>query len=296
MCESASGCRLPVSYLAFNCFKLSQIELASGCQLPVANSHNTGELASGCRLPVSYLAFIVLNPLKSNWHLAASCQLPIHTNRRISIWLPFAGFLSSFYCFKPSQNRIGIWLPVASCQFTQTGELASGCRLPVFLSSFYCFKLSQIELASGCQLPVANSHNTGELASGCCLPVFYLAFIVLTLSNRIGIWLPVASCQFTQTGELASGCRLPVSYLAFIVLNPLKSNWHLAASCQLPIHTNRRISIWLPFAGFLSSFYCFKPSQIELASGCHLPVANSLECANRHLAAVCNVPIQLQLF
>ena len=131
--------------------------------LPVASCQftQTGELASGCRLPVSYLAFIVLNPLKSNWHPAASCQLPIHTNRRISIWLPFA-----------------------------------------------------------------------------------------------------------------------VSYLAFIVSNPLKSNWHLAASCQLPIHTNRRISIWLPFAGFLSSFYCLKPSQIELASGCQLPVANSHKQAN----------------
>ena len=193
--------------------------------------------ASGCRLQSSYSNSIVSSSLKSNWHLAASCQLPIHTNRRISIWLPFAGFLSSFYCFKPSQI-----------------ELAPGCQLPIhtnrrisiwlpfagFLSSFYCFKPSQIELASGCQLPVA-------------------------------------SCQFSQTGELASGCRLPVSYLAFIVLNPLKSNWHLAASCQLPIHTNRRISIWLPFAGFLSSFYCFKPSQIELASGCQLPVASSEE-------------------
>ena len=65
-----------------------------------------------------------------------------------------------------------------------------------------------------------------------------------------------------------------------VVLNPLKSNWHLAASCQLPIYTNRRISIWLPFAGFLYSFYCFKPSQIELASGCQLPVANSHKQAN----------------
>ena len=140
------------------------------------------ESASGCRLQSSYSLSIVLSSLKSNWHLDASCQLPIHTNRRISIWLPFAGFLSSFYCFKPSQ----------------------------------------IELASGCQ----------------------------------------------------------VSYLAFFALNPLKSNWHLAASCQLPIYTNRRISIWLPFAGFLSSFYCFKPSQIELASGCQLPVANSHKQAN----------------
>ena len=209
--------------------------MASGCQLPVANSQ-TGELASGCRLPVSYLAFIVLNPLKSNWHLAASCQLPIHTNRRISIWLPFAGFLSSFFCFK-----------------------------------------AQIELASGCQLPI---HTNRQISIWLPFAVFLSSFYCFKPSNRIGIWLPVASCQFTQTGELASGCRLPVSYLAFIVLNPLKSNWHLAASCQLPIHTNRRISIWLPFAGFLSSFYCFKPSQIELASGCQLPVANSHKQAN----------------
>ena len=168
------------------------------------------ESASGCRLQSSYSTSIVLSSLKSNWHLAASCQLPIHTNRRISIWLSFAGFLSSFYCFKPSQ----------------------------------------IELASGCQLPIH-------------------------INRRIS---------------------LPVSFLAFIVLNPLKSNWHLAASCQLPIHTNRRISIWLPFAGFLSSFYCFKPSQIELASGCQLPVANSHKQANKHLAAVCRFPIYLLLF
>ena len=157
------------------------------------------ESASGCRLQSSYSTSIVLSSLKWNWHLAASSQLPIHTNRRISIWLPFAGFLSSFYCFKPSQ----------------------------------------IELASGCQLPIHTN-------------------------RRISIWLPFA-------GFLSS---------FFIVLNPLKSNWHLAASCQLPIHTNRRISIWLPFAGFLSSFYCFKPSQIELASGCQLPVANSHKQAN----------------
>ena len=232
--ELASGCQLPVvlNRLPVSLAKtLSNWHLAASCQLPIhtnrrisiwlpfagfaflafivlnPNWHLQMRIASGCQL-LLLLAFIVLNPLKSNWHLAASCQLPIHTNRRISIWLPFAGFLSSFYCFKPSQSPIG------------TGK--------------------QFEL---------------HLAA-------------------------VASCQFTQTGELASGCRLPVSYLAFIVLNPLKSNWHLAASCQLPIHTNRRISIWLPFAGFLSSFYCFKPSQIELASGCQLPVANSHKQAN----------------
>ena len=150
------GIWLPFAKFVFNftCFKLFQIELASGCQLPI---HTNRRISIWLPFAGFLSSFIVLNPLKSNWHLVASCQLPIHSNRRISIRLPFA----------------------------------------VFLSSFYSFKLSQI---------------------------------------RIGIWLPVASCQFTQTGELASGCRLPVSYLAFIVLNPLKSNWHLAASFHLPIH------------------------------------------------------------
>ena len=32
-------------------------------------------MAFGCRLPVSYLASIVLTPLKSNWHMAASSHL-----------------------------------------------------------------------------------------------------------------------------------------------------------------------------------------------------------------------------
>ena len=133
------------------------------------------ESASGCRLQSSYSTSIVLSSLKSNWHLAASCQLPIHTNRRIGNWLPFAGFLSSFYCFKPSQI-----------------ELASGCQLPIhtnrrisirlpfagFLSSFYCLKPSQIELASGCQLPVANSHKQANkhLAAVCRFPIYLLLF------------------------------------------------------------------------------------------------------------------------
>ena len=232
-------------------------------------------------MPVSFLAFIVLNSLKSNWHLAASYQLPVRKRQWIDIRLPFASFLLSINRFKPPQIELasGCHLPVANslecanrhlaavCKvpipisafivlnpLKSNWHLAASCQLPIhtnrrisiwlpfagFLSSFYCFKPTQIELASGCQLPVANSHKQAK----------------------------------------ASGCRLPVSYLAFIVLNPLKSNWHLAASCQLPIHTNRRISIWLPFAGFLSSFYCFKPSQIELASGCQLPVANSHKQAN----------------
>ena len=161
------------------------------------------ESASGCRLQSSYSTSIVFSSLKSNGHLAASCQLPIHTNRRISIWLPFAGFLSSFYCLNPLKSN---WHLAASCKLPIHTNRRISIWLPFagFLSSFYCFKPFQIELASGCQLPVA-------------------------------------SCQFTQTGELASGCRLPVSYLAFC---------------------------------------CFKPSQIELASGCQLPVVNSNKQAN----------------
>ena len=74
------------------------------------------------------------------------------------IWLPYAGFLSSFYCFKPSQIELasGCQLPVANSHKQANWHLAA---VAGFLSSFYCFKPSQIELASGCQLPVANSHK-----------------------------------------------------------------------------------------------------------------------------------------
>ena len=151
------------------------------------------ESASGCRLQSSYSTSIVLSSLKSNWLLATSCQLPIHTNRRISIWLPFAGFLSSFYCFKPSQIELasGCQLPVAN---SQNRLISIWLPFPGFLSSFYCFKPSQIELASGCQLPVANSPN-----------------------RRISIWLPFAGflssfyCFKPTQIELASGCQLPVA-------------------------------------------------------------------------------------
>ena len=108
------------------------------------------------------------------------------------------------------------------------------------------------------------------MACGCRLPVTYSIQLLCSksISNRIGIWLPVASCQFSIISELASVCRLPISYLAFIGLKPLKSNWHLAASCQLPIHKNLRIGIWLP-------------------------VANSLDFAYWHLDAVCKMPFHL---
>ena len=197
-------------------------------------------------MPVSFLAFIVLNSLKSNWHLAASCQLPIRKRQWNCIWLPFASFLLSFNRFKPPQIELasGCHLPVANSLECANRHLAAVCKVPF---NFNCFKLSQ-------------------------------AFIVLNpLKSN---WHLAASWQLPicANRHLAAVCK--VSYLAFIVLNPLKSNWHLATSCQLPIHTNRRISIWLPFAGFLSSFYCFKPSKIELASGCQLPVANSHKQAN----------------
>ena len=90
-------------------------------------------MTSGWRWRVSYVALIVSNPLKSNWHLAASCQLPIHKNVRIGIWLPFADFLLSFNPYHLISNwhlaaccqlpiyknvRIGIWLPFADFLFT----------------------------------------------------------------------------------------------------------------------------------------------------------------------------------
>ena len=144
MCESASGCRLQSSYSTSIVFSSLK---SNGHLAASCQFTQTGELASGCRLPVSYLAFVVLNPLKSNWHLAASCQ------------------------------------------FTQTGELASGCRFPVSYLAFI----------------VLNPHKSKwHLAASCQLPIH--------TNRRISIWLPVTSCQFGRDSELTSGCRLPVSF------------------------------------------------------------------------------------
>ena len=149
------------------------------------------------------------------------------------------------------------------------------------LFSFSRLKPSKIELASGCQL------------------------------HRIGIWLPLACCQFIRVSELILGRHLPVAYLTLVVLNHLKWNWHLAASCQLPIHKSKWINTWLPFACGLFSFSRLKPSKIELASGCQLPIhkskwintmlpfAGCLFCFSRlkpskielDLAASCQLPI-----
>ena len=126
---------------------------------------------------------------------------------RISIWLPFTGFLLSF-------NR---------------------------------FKLYQLVLASGCQLPVANSQKKNTH----------------THTKKITIRLPFASCLFSLN-----------------CLNPLKSNWVLAASCQLPIHQNLRIGIWL--AVFSCSF-----TAVCLFTCMH---SHPLEL-NWHLAASCPLPI-----
>ena len=119
----------------FNCFKLSQIELASGCQLPI---HTNRRISIWLPFAGFLSIFYCFKPLKSNWHLAASCQLPIHTNRRISIWLPFAGFLSSFYCFKPSQIELasGCHLPVANSLECANRHLAAVCKVPIQLQLF----------------------------------------------------------------------------------------------------------------------------------------------------------------
>ena len=93
-----------------------------------------------------------------------------------------------------------------------------------------------------------------------------------TLLNRTGIWLPVASFQFTRMCELVPGCYLRISYLPKVVLNHLKSNWHLTLSCQLPFHKNVQICISLLFADFPVSLHCLKSSEIELASCCQLPI------------------------
>ena len=56
--------------------------------------------------------------------------------------------------------------------------------------------------------------------------------------------------------ESASGCRLQSSYSTSIVLSSLKSNWHLDASCQLPVRWNWRIGI----------------QNVKLTTICQLPI------------------------
>ena len=168
--------------------------------------------------------------------------------------------------------------------------MASDCQLPVANSQ----EFTNWHLSAVCQLPIQVSASCQftricELASGCFLPVSYLALIVLFFSNRIGICLPGASCQFVRTAELANSCLLSVAYSLVILYNCLKSNWHLPVSCQLPIHKNLRIGIWLPFASCLFSYYALRPPRVELAHSRQLPVAKSLEFANWHLAAVCQL-------
>ena len=171
------------------------------------------ELVSGCHLSISWLPKIVLNPLKSNWHLAASCQLPFHKFVHIGIWLPFAGFLNTLNCLKSSE----------------------------------------IELAFGCQLPI--HMNIG-----------------------IGFWLPFADFLFTENClnfsqiELAPGCQLPDANLQEC------ANWHLAAICRFLIYL--KLSYPLKSNKYLATLNCLKSSEIELASGCQLPVANSHEYRN----------------
>ena len=138
------------------------------------------------------------------------------------------------------------------------------------------------QLAASCQLPIhkSNGINTWLPFAGCLFSLSRLKPSKIELASgcqlhRIGIWLPLACCQFIRVSELIPGCHLPVAYLTLVVLNHLKWNWHLAASCQLPIHKSNGINTWLPFAGCLFNFSRLKPSKIELASGCQLPVANS---------------------
>ena len=176
---------LPFASCLFNCYefscytlKPSWVELAFGCQMPFANS-----------------------PGLTNWQVAALCRLPFHLLFSIT-----------------TSNRIGIWLPVASCQLPIHKNLRICIWLPFISCLFRCYALKTSNRI-GILLPVAICQFTRicALASGCCLPVAYSALIVLTLSNWIGIWLSVASCQFARTDELATNCLLPVAYSPVIL-------------------------------------------------------------------------------
>ena len=129
-------------------------------------------MASGCRLSVAYSAVMLQNPPESNWHLTASCHLSIQLLSNTTL-----------------SNRIGIWLPVISCRFARTDELATSCLLPVAYSPVILYN-SEIELTSDSQLSVANSQDflknfNWHLAAVCHLPILLLCS--KTLSNQIGI-------------------------------------------------------------------------------------------------------------
>ena len=207
---------------------------------------------------------------------------------RPRIWLPFDGEGGSYL---PGRVLLtGCQLPVGSSKERVNWHLAAVWQFPINI-----FLSLQTELASGCQLPIYKNvridiwrpfaylpkivlnplKSNWHLAASCQLPIRNYA--------RIGIWeafagfLITLNCLKSFEIGLASSCHLPISWLPEIVLNPLKSNWHLAAFCRLPIRKYVRICIWLPFADFLITLNCLKTSEIELSSGCQFPVANSHE-------------------
>ena len=105
ICELASGCRLLVAYSALIVLN----PLKSNRHLAVScHFVRTDELANSCLLPVAYSPVILYNCLKSNWHLTASCQLPIHKNLQIGIWLSFASCLFSCYAQNPSRVEMAL--------------------------------------------------------------------------------------------------------------------------------------------------------------------------------------------
>ena len=101
-----------------------------------------------------------------------------------------------------------------------------------------------------------------------------------------------ATRQYNRIFKLASSCRFPVSDLPLIVLSHLKSNWHLAATYQVPIHKNLQILSGCRLSDSYIAFVVFNPlySNLHLAA-----VANTQELGIWHLAAVCWFPIYPEL-
>ena len=144
-----------------------------------------------------------------------------------------------------------------------------------------CSKPSKIELVSGCQLPIHKNIRIGIWQPFASFPFSFISLKPSQIELATGI-----SCHFNRIDELATSGGFPFACLPVIPFNCLKSNRQLSASCQLPIHKNFQIGIRLPFTGSLFSCYALKPSRDVLARSYQLPVANSLEFANWHLAAV----------
>ena len=178
---------------------------------------------------------------------------------------------------KSLSNRIGSKLPGLTNR-----KLVACCRLPIHML------FTEIELASDFQLSVANSQ---EFANWQFAAVYQLSFQLLgskTLSNRIGICLPVTKSPGLTNRQPAAFCWLPIH-----LLFPITASNGIAFDCQLPVYKKFRVGIWLPFVSCL--FFCYAlnllKSNSHLAASCQLPIRQDWRIGIQNMkAAHCLLP------